>query len=655
MKGKLLIVGGGSERNNSGAWSNAPYQWALDQSTNKKVAIIGVSAPSDPTWLPNYFIQLGAVAAKNFTFGSVSAANIQSTYDSLMTYDVIFFRGGDQSQYYTFYKNTFLMQAVKDKFNDGGVIAGTSAGLHILSGVIYNALDASITSDQALNNVYNTNITLANDFFALFPGYIFDSHFNERGRFGRLITFLANWKLTRNQMIGGVGVHDLTAMGIDTNEVGLAFGTGAIHVYKHGSKKLNPYSISGSAFYTDSLQVSQLLNGWKYNFKTNIVTKPSTLGVNIATNSTETFAGTILISGIEGAAANTVFVNQIVQKTGFVYHPIMIITTNTISGKQFSEAMLAQSATSVNIARLSVADSNDITSKIRKARKIMFADISSFATLSTYLASGKAGKILDSAIRQPGAILGFVGGTGRFVGKTVVSDNYLGQDAAYFGNLSTTKGLQLLRSFYIFPNAFSSSIMFENASSSVPYFMLKDTIAHGVWINGNSIFKYAINTNKQAVITSEGYNPVVILKNDSTTFGFSTTTSRGDGSQQPRQVAGFNSMKLSVLSILNPYVVGKNIVEPVITVPAPILTEFVVSNSSYKSYNIVPNPCTQSFELIGNSQDIDKVYLINTLGNVFEVLKNNQNMFEVKVLPKGVYTVQWVDNQSTINKRILIQ
>jgi hypothetical protein len=95
QNGKLLLVGGGGEE--EGGWSNPPYTWAINNSVNKKVAVI--SFTTQTTWLPNYFLSLGAVAAKNFTIDA-SNANLQSTYDSLMNYDVFFIKGGDQYNYY---------------------------------------------------------------------------------------------------------------------------------------------------------------------------------------------------------------------------------------------------------------------------------------------------------------------------------------------------------------------------------------------------------------------------------------------------------------------------------------------------------------------------------------------------------------------------
>lgn len=60
QSGKLVLVGGGAESDASHSWSNKPYQWAIEKSTNKKVAIITYELSGDTEWLPDYFVSLGA-------------------------------------------------------------------------------------------------------------------------------------------------------------------------------------------------------------------------------------------------------------------------------------------------------------------------------------------------------------------------------------------------------------------------------------------------------------------------------------------------------------------------------------------------------------------------------------------------------------------
>ena len=110
-QGSIVLVGGGSE--GVGDWSDAPYKWIVDHAPNKRVAVISYAEEDD--WIPNYFVSLGASAAVNIKITSRAVADLQGTYDALMTFDAFFFKGGDQSIYYREYKGTKTMQAAIDK------------------------------------------------------------------------------------------------------------------------------------------------------------------------------------------------------------------------------------------------------------------------------------------------------------------------------------------------------------------------------------------------------------------------------------------------------------------------------------------------------------------------------------------------------------
>jgi cyanophycinase-like exopeptidase len=122
-QGKLLLIGGGSEKDTEKSWNRSAYKWAVDQSKNKKVAIIAYGSATD--WLPDYFVNhCGANSATNFNISTLEVSNSQSAYDNLMAHDVIFIKGGDQFNYYQAYKGTKTQQAIEDKYQDGGVICG---------------------------------------------------------------------------------------------------------------------------------------------------------------------------------------------------------------------------------------------------------------------------------------------------------------------------------------------------------------------------------------------------------------------------------------------------------------------------------------------------------------------------------------------------
>ena len=128
-QGYICAVGGGSENYND--WSDAPYGWIVEKSDSGKIIILGVSS-SVTSWLPNYFMALGADTAYNKVISSTSQANLQATYDELITAKAIFIRGGDQWDYINLWKGTKTDSAIQYVFNNGGVVAGTSAGAAVL-------------------------------------------------------------------------------------------------------------------------------------------------------------------------------------------------------------------------------------------------------------------------------------------------------------------------------------------------------------------------------------------------------------------------------------------------------------------------------------------------------------------------------------------
>ncbi|MDP3831366.1 MAG: hypothetical protein Q8Q47_08855 [Ignavibacteriaceae bacterium] len=92
-QGYICAVGGGSENYNS--WSDAPYRWIVEKSDSGKIIILSYST-DNTSWLPNYFLSLGASEAYNKAITSKTIADLQSTYDELKTAKAVFLRCGDQ-------------------------------------------------------------------------------------------------------------------------------------------------------------------------------------------------------------------------------------------------------------------------------------------------------------------------------------------------------------------------------------------------------------------------------------------------------------------------------------------------------------------------------------------------------------------------------
>jgi cyanophycinase len=149
--------------------------------------------------------------------------------------EAIFIAGGDQADYLTLWKDSEVEDALMDAWKRGAAIGGTSAGCAVLGELMFAAYNGSVYSDEALLDPYNTYMTLERDFLALPPvaGVITDSHFRERDRMGRLVGFLG--RIVQDGWASapiGVGVDEMTALGIDPAGQGKVFGAGAVYVVK---------------------------------------------------------------------------------------------------------------------------------------------------------------------------------------------------------------------------------------------------------------------------------------------------------------------------------------------------------------------------------------------------------------------------------------
>ena len=542
--GRLLLVGGGSEKNGASSWSTPAYRWAGE---GKRVAIIGVSTGS----LAPYFTQqCGAAYAREFAIASRDSADSQVLYDTLLTYDVIFFRGGDQYDYYSLYRNTKLQDAVTNLYNNGGTICGTSAGMHILSSVVFTAQNGTAYPDDCIENPNNSDVKLADDFMNLAPGFIFDTHFAERARFGRLTAFLANYSLNKGISITGIGMDDMTCMTVDTNGLGTVYGTGCANIYKQGST----FKLNGTKLLADTVHCLQLLQGCTFDFNNQEVTLPAlTRQINTSSLS-ETGNYTVLASGSNKLSENQLMLNELVSNTGLISDTVLLLTGNETLANTFKDKLIQLGSSGVEIFVLNTeAGSNqELSVKINSSKKVLFVANPTVA-FNQFLET-ENGKLISEKLQRSGMISAFAGDDSRYAGKTVV-DNYYELYASYYAEMTFSKGLCLLRNTVIMPNTFYDSDMYENSASAVPYAMALDTLKFGIWLTNHNFMKFA-PVNGKATLTGYGTAPVMVIKNTGTLAGFSTQTGTGSNSTKPRMIAGFEHLELSLIDYTNPYSMG---------------------------------------------------------------------------------------------------
>jgi cyanophycinase-like exopeptidase len=212
-KGGVCLMGGASEHDNA-------MRWFLQQANGGDVLVLRATGSDGYN---DYILnQLGVTINSVETIVCHNALATQETYihDKIKQAEAIWFAGGDQWTYITYWRNTPIDSLINKAINERrAVIGGTSAGMAIQGAYYFSAQNGSVTSSTALNNPYNSLVTVANEPFLqnqLLEDVITDTHYDNPDRRGRHVVFLSRI-MNDHQVVGkGIACEEYTAVCIDT-------------------------------------------------------------------------------------------------------------------------------------------------------------------------------------------------------------------------------------------------------------------------------------------------------------------------------------------------------------------------------------------------------------------------------------------------------
>ncbi|MEQ8238132.1 MAG: T9SS type A sorting domain-containing protein [Cyclobacteriaceae bacterium] len=621
-QGKIMLVGGGGEGN----WSDPAYSWAIKQSANKKVAIISYNEESQA--LPDYFLELGASEAINVQIDTREQSEHDSTYTYLMAFDCFFFKGGDQSNYYRVYKNSKVTDAITAKYLEGGVISGTSAGMAILSGIIYSADRASVFPDQVLNNFQDNDITLHSDFVNLLPGYIADTHFIERGRSFRLIGFIARWFHDTNEVINGIGVDDQTAFCIDEELVGTAIGTGAVSLFFPQG-----INIKENNFYFDSLASVQLIDSNKYDLVNHQLLEAGKIDSSPLTNE-ETGNFTLFLSGSQSLANNIEMLQEFRNSNGLNDSTLIVTNDKNAIGQLLLQLQEIPFKVVETSSENNHQDSTALRNWIRNSAKVLFY-LNDIDALFEFIHGGATGELLQSHIKRNDLILAFIGDDASLAGQSVVTNNIDDVSASYRNRLKFTDGLGVLNQSFIVSNAIdrSTTDYYENNTSAVLYQLLDQKLKYGFYINAGSYLKISTDEN-ELIVYQVGDYPTVVVTNES----------KVGGKAEDRNVIGIDLINYHILlDGQNMSIGSKNVANQTPYEYEPVVLALSSGNIEREIF-FYPNPVK---EQINTSAEWIKNYQIFDVQG--KVLKKGKfgTQINVQELKSGNYFIQLINDERT--------
>lgn len=240
VKGHLIIIGGGSPRPVIAMQKFVE----LAGGTQARIAIIPMASERYRENGQNYqkeFQALGAKKARAFYILDNQSANSDSTIDSLKSYTGFFFGGGDQNRLLTIFKHTRALQLLQQKYKEGAVMSGTSAGAAIMSKIM-------ITGEGNWS-VLKKDSTDFDEGFGFISGAIIDQHFTQRERFNRLLSLVIQHRLM------GIGIDERTAIWVKptgeaevTGECGVVVLNPQVAVYSPSENWLSAKNIHLSIY-----------------------------------------------------------------------------------------------------------------------------------------------------------------------------------------------------------------------------------------------------------------------------------------------------------------------------------------------------------------------------------------------------------------------
>lgn len=215
----LIIIGGKEDRSNQKTILSEVARRVGDG----KLVVSTVAIASKPDGLfeqyEKAFRSLGVRHIYNLEINAREEAHQDGKVRILDDATGVFFTGGDQMKITSQIGDTPIFRRVQQIYEEGGVIAGTSAGAAVMSETML------VGGGDEDSHRIGGSLRMAPG-LGLISGVIIDQHFMERGRVGRLIGAVA-----QNPKNLGIGIDEETSIVVERGNGFYVLGSGAVYVF----------------------------------------------------------------------------------------------------------------------------------------------------------------------------------------------------------------------------------------------------------------------------------------------------------------------------------------------------------------------------------------------------------------------------------------
>lgn len=215
--GTLIIIGGGEDRDPNGR--RAILKEVARRVNGGKLVLATIASHRPEGYFADYekaFADLSVGEIVELYVEDRREADAPDKLKMLEGAAAVFFSGGDQLRITSQIGDSKIEARVREIYEGGGLIAGTSAGASMMSETMLVSGSSAVT-----HRVGDLHMAPGMD---LVRGVIIDQHFAERGRFGRLIGAVAH-----NPRVIGMGIDEDTAAVVEDSKLRV-IGSGAVYI-----------------------------------------------------------------------------------------------------------------------------------------------------------------------------------------------------------------------------------------------------------------------------------------------------------------------------------------------------------------------------------------------------------------------------------------
>src|SRR3954464_3859859 len=220
VRGSLIIVGGHEEKDNEAERPILEEIAARAKRRKGNLVVVTVATQLPEEVAADYravFRELGVRDLDVLDIRCRDDAHDEAAVAKVRDASLVFFTGGDQLRITSQVGDSPVFRCLNEIYRRGATIAGTSAGAAAMS-------ETMLVSGAGDESAEISALGMAPG-LGFISGVVVDSHFAERGRFGRLLGAVA-----QNPKNIGLGIDEDTAIVVDRDEHFRVLGSGAVYV-----------------------------------------------------------------------------------------------------------------------------------------------------------------------------------------------------------------------------------------------------------------------------------------------------------------------------------------------------------------------------------------------------------------------------------------